>query len=88
MSRENALNPIMILAVGTRVVTKVTTTPIGGGQVCPVGIVGVVVGAPADNAHSYRIRCANGVGEVVVCAQAVQANRGAVERLLPWPCVR
>ena len=28
---------------------------------CPSGIVGVVVAAPADNAHSYRIRCANGV---------------------------
>ena len=61
MSPHDLPNPNMILAVGTRVVTKVTTTPIGGGQVCPVGIVGVVVGAPADNAHSYRIRCANGV---------------------------
>ncbi len=54
-------NPNLILAVGTRVVTKVDTTPIGGGQVCPAGIVGVVVVAPADNDHSYRIRCANGV---------------------------
>lgn len=67
-------NPNMILAVGTRVVTKVNTTPIGGGQVCPAGIVGVVVVAPAGNEHSYRIRCANGV-EVSVRRSEIELLR-------------
>lgn len=54
------LRPRHILPVGTKVVTLVDTAPIGGGQVCPAGIVGVVTAAPVDADHAYRVRYANG----------------------------
>ncbi len=52
VSNANPDNLNMIPSVGTRIVTKVTTTPLGGGQKCPVGIVGVIVSAPADSQHA------------------------------------
>jgi predicted nucleotidyltransferase len=58
-------NPNMILAQGTKVVTKVETRPVGGGEPCPIGIPGIIVSAPIDNHHAYRVRFANAV-EVVV----------------------
>ena len=54
-------NPNLILSVGSRIVTKVDTRPIGGGGVCPAGIVGIVIAAPVDNEHAYRVRYVNGV---------------------------
>ncbi|HNO79557.1 MAG TPA: nucleotidyltransferase domain-containing protein [Phycisphaerae bacterium] len=59
------MNPNMILGPGTKVVTKVEISPIGGGDRCPVGIVGIIVASPADNEHAYRVRCASGVEALV-----------------------
>lgn len=63
----------MILPVGTRVVTKVETRPVGGGQASPAGIVGIVVAAPTDAEHAYRVRYANGTESMV--------RRGEIELL-------
>lgn len=54
-------NPAMILPIGTRIVSKVETRPAGGGDPCPAGIVGMIIAAPIDPAHIYRVRYANGV---------------------------
>ncbi len=60
MNTSNNKNPNLILSVGTRIVTKTATKPIGGGEDCQAGIVGIVVTAPLDNTHAYRVRYANG----------------------------
>jgi hypothetical protein len=73
----------MILSVGTRVVTKVDTAPIGGGQICPAGIVGVVVAAPADHEHAYRVRCANGLEISVLRREIEMLARYQSEGLSP-----
>jgi hypothetical protein len=46
--------------VGTQVVTRVEVRSLGGGPVYPRGAVGVVVQAPTDNTHTYRIRLPDG----------------------------
>ncbi len=46
MAHDTEESLSLTLPVGTRVVTKVVTKPSGGGQDCPVGIVGVVIAAP------------------------------------------
>ena len=78
----------MILAAGTKVVTKVETRPIGGGDLCPVGIVGIIVTAPVDNDHAYRVRYADGVeahvrrGEIEILshfqASGLRRSQGAI----------
>ena len=52
---------MMILPLGTRIVTKVETRPVGGGNTCPAGMVGIVIAAPADHEHAYRVRYPGGV---------------------------
>jgi uncharacterized protein len=49
-------NPHQIVAVGTQVVTHMDVTLQNGKVVFPRGTVGVVVKAPVDNTHAYRVR--------------------------------
>lgn len=53
-------NPNLILSVGTQIVTLVPVTGAGGEPQRPRGAVGVIVKAPADSAHSYRVRFHDG----------------------------
>jgi hypothetical protein len=53
-------NPDLILPIGTQVVTRVAARPVAGGEPLPRGAVGVVVEAPADNAHTYLVRFSRG----------------------------
>src|SRR2546423_9588793 len=50
------LNPHLILPVGTQVVALVEVRGAHGAVVHPRGAVGVVVQAPADYWHAYRVR--------------------------------
>jgi hypothetical protein len=58
-------NPHLIIPVGTQVVTRVEVRSLGGGSLYPRGAVGVVVQAPADNTHAYRVRFPNGAESTV-----------------------
>ncbi len=49
-----------ILPVGTAIVTKVEVKGGGGDVTCPAGAVGVIVRAPVDAQHSYRVRLPGG----------------------------
>jgi uncharacterized protein len=50
----------LILPVGTRVVTRREVRTAAGELVCPAGAMGIVVKAPADTTHSYRVRFPSG----------------------------
>ena len=54
------LNPDLIYSVGTQVVTKVPIVGASGRMAHPSGAVGVVVQAPVDLEHSYRVRFPDG----------------------------
>src|SRR5882757_5331032 len=56
-------NPNLIYSVGTQVVTLRNITAEGGRILHPRGAVGVVVRAPGDLDHSYRVRFLDGVEE-------------------------
>jgi uncharacterized protein len=60
MTEQRPYNPTLILPVGTQIVTRVEVKGFGGGSVYPPGAVGVVVQAPTDNAHAYRVRLPDG----------------------------
>ncbi len=51
----------LLIPIGTQVVTRARVTASSGNQLCPAGAVGVVVEAPVDPFHSYRVRFTNGV---------------------------
>ena len=53
-------NPYLIIPVGTQIVTRIEARGLGGGAVYPRGAVGVVIQAPADNTHAYRVRFPDG----------------------------
>ena len=50
----------LILPIGTRVVTRREVRTAAGALVCPSEAMGVIVKAPADNRHSYRVRFPSG----------------------------
>jgi len=50
----------LILPTGTRVVTRREVRTAAGELVCPMGAMGIVVKAPADSTHSYRVRLPSG----------------------------
>lgn len=52
--------PNPILSVGTQVVTKIEKRNRKGELVCPQGAVGVVIEAPGDNLHSYKVGLPDG----------------------------
>src|SRR5215467_8434602 len=53
-------SPNLIYSVGTQIVSLKQVQGTNGRAVHPAGAVGVVVRAPADRSHSYRIRFADG----------------------------
>ncbi|NEO02107.1 MAG: nucleotidyltransferase domain-containing protein [Moorea sp. SIO3I7] len=53
------MNPHLILPVGTQVVTRVAVKNSAGETLCVPGAVGVIVKAPTDNSHGYRVRLSN-----------------------------
>jgi uncharacterized protein len=57
--------PNLIFSVGTQVVTERNITAEGGRILHPRGSVGVVVRAPGDLDHSYRVRFLDGVEEPI-----------------------
>ena len=59
MTDDSLARPALILPAGTQVVARVEIKSSGGELVCVRGAVGIIVKAPADNHHSYRVRFAN-----------------------------
>ncbi|HUT52942.1 MAG TPA: hypothetical protein VM658_06090 [bacterium] len=57
---EDRVNKDLILPVGTRVVTMVEVKSREGRPLRPIGAVGLVVKAPLDNHHPYRVRFHDG----------------------------
>jgi predicted nucleotidyltransferase len=57
---SSSQNPHHILSVGTQVVTMVQVMGTDGKPVHPEGAVGVVIQAPSDYWHSYRVRFPDG----------------------------
>ncbi|HEU0053277.1 MAG TPA: nucleotidyltransferase domain-containing protein, partial [Longimicrobium sp.] len=53
-------NPNLIIPVGTQVVVRRAVTTGAGVPLCPAGAVGVVVDAPTDRSHAYRVRIPDG----------------------------
>ncbi|NEO91832.1 MAG: nucleotidyltransferase domain-containing protein [Moorea sp. SIO3G5] len=53
------MNPHLILPVGTQVVTRVAAKNSAGETLCVQGAVGVIVKAPTDDSHAYRVRLPN-----------------------------
>src|SRR5262245_34984507 len=54
-------HPDLIYSLGTQVVTLIDLHSAGGLVLHPRGTVGVVIKAPVDNDHSYRVRFADGL---------------------------
>ena len=54
------MRPHLILPVGTQVVSRIGIRDAKGIVLCPEGAVGVVVKAPADGTHAYRVRLPDG----------------------------
>src|SRR5437870_2895065 len=60
MSENDTYSHKLILPVGTRVVTRREVRSAAGEVLCPVGAMGIVVKAPVDSSHSYRVRLPSG----------------------------
>src|SRR5205085_11002189 len=58
--RRMSMNPHLLLPVGTQVVALVEVRGADGRPAHPRGAVGVVVQAPADYWHAYRVRFPDG----------------------------
>ena len=54
-------HPDLIFSLGTQVVTLIDIPSAGGLVLHPRGAVGVVIKAPTDHEHSYRVRFADGL---------------------------
>ncbi len=61
MTNQRAFNPNLILPVGTQVVTRVEVKVAADESMRPSGTVGVIVKAPSDYSHSYRVQFPDGV---------------------------
>lgn len=51
----------LILPLGTQIVSRIEIKNAHGEPVCPIGAVGVIVKAPTDHSHSYRVQFTNGI---------------------------
>src|SRR6476659_1889885 len=51
----------LIIPTGTQVVSRVELRDAAGTIVCPEGAAGVIVRAPEDATHSYRLRLPDGL---------------------------
>jgi predicted nucleotidyltransferase len=60
MSSEPVISQNLIMSVGTRVVTRREVRSAAGEVLCPLGAMGVVVKAPTDKTHAYRVRFPSG----------------------------
>ncbi|NER36112.1 MAG: nucleotidyltransferase domain-containing protein [Oscillatoria sp. SIO1A7] len=60
MLEQESFNPNLILPVGTQVVTRVAIKGTHSKPDRQAGAVGAIVRTPTDNAHTYRIRFADG----------------------------
>ncbi len=49
-------SPHLIVPIGTQVVVQVETKVAPGASPRPKGAVGVIVDAPVDSTHAYRVR--------------------------------
>lgn len=58
--RERVFNPNLIVPAGTEVVARVAVRTLGGERTLPRGAVGVIVEAPLDASHRYRVRFPDG----------------------------
>ena len=65
MANRVHYQPNLIFAAGTQVVTLKDVVGQNGRTLHPRGAVGVVVKAPSDLDHSYRIRFPDGVEEAI-----------------------
>jgi predicted nucleotidyltransferase len=65
MTEKRLYNPNLIIPVGTQIVTRVDVKSLGGGPEYQRGAVGVVLQAPTDNAHAYRVRLPDGAEAVL-----------------------
>ncbi len=74
--------PNLIFSVGTQVVTSVDIVGAGGLVRHPRGTVGVIVKAPTDSEHSYRVRFPDGLeaalkrGEITMLAKFKEGEIG------------
>ena len=57
---QTARSTHLIIPTGTQVVSRVEVRDAAGTVVCPVGAAGVIVRAPDDATHSYRVRLPDG----------------------------
>src|SRR5476651_1784423 len=75
-------HPDLIFSLGTQVVTLIDIPGSGGLVLHPRGTVGVVVKAPTDHEHSYRVRFADSLevplkrSEVTMLAQFKEGALG------------
>ncbi|MBA3531610.1 MAG: nucleotidyltransferase domain-containing protein [Ardenticatenales bacterium] len=69
MSDDTPTIPLLAIPVGTQVVTRVELPRAPGEAARPSGSVGVVVHAPTDESHSYRVRFPDGEEMAVRRAQ-------------------
>jgi predicted nucleotidyltransferase len=75
-------HPDLIFSLGTQIVTLIDIPGSGGLILHPRGTVGVVVKAPTDHEHSYRVRFADGLeiplkrAEVTMLAQFKEGQIG------------
>ncbi|REK15721.1 MAG: nucleotidyltransferase domain-containing protein [Planctomycetota bacterium] len=82
MSHRVQQHPNLIYSPGTQVVTLVEVRHAGGERLHPPGAVAVVVRAPADVSHAYRVRFLDGFetqlkpGEIMPLAQYKQGEIG------------
>ena len=51
----------LIVPLGTQIVSRLAIKSAQGELLCPVGAVGIIVKAPTDNSHSYRVQFTNGM---------------------------
>ena len=59
-STQAARSAHLIVPTGTQVVSRVEVRDASGAVSCPVGATGVIVRAPEDATHSYRVRLPDG----------------------------
>lgn len=57
---QTARSMPLIIPTGTQVVSRVEVRDATGSVVCPIGAAGVIVRAPDDATHSYRVRLPDG----------------------------
>ncbi len=51
----------LIIPLGTQIVSRIEIKNPNDDPPCPLGSVGVILSAPTDNSHSYRIKFSNGI---------------------------